>query len=81
VPLSRNLGTLTSWNPLGLSKPVMGLLYLFFYMKTNINLFIISRSVSLRIKYVSDRRCREIKTNIFHSVNLFRKSCLVWDNV
>ena len=29
VPLSRNLGTLTSWNPLGLSRPVMGLLYLF----------------------------------------------------
>jgi len=25
VPLSRNLGTLTSWNPLGLSRPVMGL--------------------------------------------------------
>jgi hypothetical protein len=27
VLLSRNLGTLTSWNPLGMSKPVMGLLY------------------------------------------------------
>jgi len=27
VPLSQNLGTLTSWNPLGLSWPVMGLLY------------------------------------------------------
>ena len=24
VPLSRNLGTLNSWNPLGLSRPVMG---------------------------------------------------------
>jgi len=32
VPLSRNLGTLTSWNPLGLSRPVMGLLYLSLYM-------------------------------------------------
>jgi hypothetical protein len=31
VPLSRNLGTLTSWNPLGLSRPVMGLLYLYLY--------------------------------------------------
>ena len=29
VPLLRNLGTLTSWNPLGLSRPLMGLLYLF----------------------------------------------------
>ena len=28
VPLSRNLGILTSWNPLGPSEPVMGLLYL-----------------------------------------------------
>jgi hypothetical protein len=28
--LSRNLGTLTSWNPLGHSRPVTGLLYLFF---------------------------------------------------
>ena len=26
VPLSRNLGNLTSWNPLGLSRPVTGLL-------------------------------------------------------
>ena len=29
VPLSRNLGTLTSWNPLGLTRLVMGLLYLY----------------------------------------------------
>ena len=28
VLLSQNLGTLTSWNPLGLSRPVMGLIYL-----------------------------------------------------
>ena len=28
VPLSRNLGTFTSWNPLGHSGPVMGLNYL-----------------------------------------------------
>ena len=29
VPLSRNLGTLNFWKPLCLSKPVMGLLYLY----------------------------------------------------
>ena len=29
MPLSWNLGTLTSWNPLGHSKPVTGLLYLY----------------------------------------------------
>jgi len=30
VPLSWNLGALTSWNPLGLSRPVMRLLYFCF---------------------------------------------------
>jgi len=29
VPLSWNLGTLTSWKPLGYSRPVKGLLYLY----------------------------------------------------
>ena len=29
VSLSRNMGTLTSWKPLGHSGPVMGLIYLF----------------------------------------------------
>jgi hypothetical protein len=31
VPLSCNLGTLTSWNPLGHSRPVTGLFYLYLY--------------------------------------------------
>ena len=31
VPLSRNLGTLTSWNPLGHSRPLLGLLYFLLY--------------------------------------------------
>jgi len=30
VPLSRNLGNLTSWNPLGLFRHVMGLFYLYY---------------------------------------------------
>ena len=30
VPLSWNLGNLTSWNPLGHSRPVMGLIYLLY---------------------------------------------------
>jgi len=33
VSLSRNLGALTSWNPLGLSRSVMGLLYLYLYLR------------------------------------------------
>jgi hypothetical protein len=32
VPLSCNLGTLTSWNRLGHSRPVTGLLYLYLYL-------------------------------------------------
>ena len=34
VPLSWNLGTLTSWNPLGHSRPVTGLLYLLVIIHT-----------------------------------------------
>jgi len=33
VPLSRNLGTLTSWKPLGPSGPITGLLYLYMLKK------------------------------------------------
>jgi len=29
VPLTRNMGTLTTWKPLGHSRPVTGLLYLY----------------------------------------------------
>ena len=39
VPLSRNLGTLNSWNPLGLSRPVMGLIYLYLYNNNNNNIY------------------------------------------
>jgi len=31
VPLSRNLGALTFWNPLGTSRPVMGLIFFIFF--------------------------------------------------
>jgi hypothetical protein len=33
VPLTRNLGNLNSWNPLGNFRPVTGQLYLYLYMK------------------------------------------------
>jgi hypothetical protein len=36
VPMSRNLGVLTSWNPVGLFRPVMGQLFLYeFYLYTH----------------------------------------------
>jgi hypothetical protein len=34
VPFSCNLGTLTSWNPLGHSRPATGLLYLYLYCES-----------------------------------------------
>ena len=36
MPLSCNLGTLTSWNPLGHSRPVTGLLYLTLILPSNL---------------------------------------------
>jgi len=46
--LSRNLGTLTSWNLQGLSMPVMGLLYFYLFIAapvsiTNVILILIGR--------------------------------------
>jgi hypothetical protein len=35
--LSENLAASTSWNPKGLSTPVMGLLYLYLYRKKFLN--------------------------------------------
>jgi hypothetical protein len=32
VPMSRNLVALTSWNPVGLFRPVMGQFYLYLYL-------------------------------------------------
>jgi hypothetical protein len=42
VPLSRNLGTLTSWNPLGHSRSVTGLLYLYLYLYHKLLVFLSS---------------------------------------
>jgi hypothetical protein len=39
--LSRNLGASTSWNPVSLSRPVMGLLYLLFRYRYNVTLVIL----------------------------------------
>jgi len=35
------MGTLISWNPLDLSRPVMGLIYVLFYFETYIPLLVI----------------------------------------
>jgi hypothetical protein len=42
---------------------------------------IISRSVLLRMRNVSDKSCRESQNTHFVFSNFFRKSCRLWDNV
>ena len=72
VLLSWNLGTLTSWNPLGLSKPVTGPLYLTYldqrdkdYMRKDVTV--------AKLDVLVDRRVwekdREIVTNIETGLN------------
>jgi hypothetical protein len=39
VPMSRNLGALTFWNPVGLFRPVIGQLYLYMTIIVNIITF------------------------------------------
>jgi len=51
VPLSRSLGTLTSWDPLGHSRPVTGLLYLYLF-HSRFNRFWINRRRHL-VAYVT----------------------------
>ena len=43
--------------------------------------FIISWSFLLRMSNISDRSCRENQKHISSSINLFWKSCHLWDNV
>jgi len=53
-------------------------------MKTNTHFFIISRSVSLRIRNVSDKIGRENENTHFVFMNFFFKSCvceIMWKNM
>jgi hypothetical protein len=71
VPMSRNLGDLTSWNPVGLFRPGMG--QLCFYMEqTDVHTFLIlSRSILLRMKNVADKSCRGNQNTHFVFTNFF----------
>jgi hypothetical protein len=40
VPMSRNMGALTSWNPVGLFRPVMGQLYQYYDHSTEVPLYV-----------------------------------------
>jgi len=43
--------------------------------------FIISCSVLLRMRNISDKSCRENQNTHFMFNNCFQKSCHLWDNV
>jgi hypothetical protein len=49
VPVSRNLGALTSWNPVGLFRPVMGLFTFFIFYQGDINFFVCNCYGSYRL--------------------------------
>jgi len=42
---------------------------------------IISRSVRIGMRNISDKTCRENQNPNFMFNNIFRKSCRLWDNV
>jgi len=52
-------------------------------MKTGVLFCIISRFILLRIRNVSDTRCRENQNThvMFNNFLVFRKSSRIWDNV
>ena len=59
-----------------LEKKITGALHEDLY-----TILIISRSVLLRMRNVSDKAVEKLKTHILCSVTFFRKSCRLWDNL
>jgi hypothetical protein len=53
VPMSRNMGTLTSWKPVGLFRPLMGQLYLYLYCKVplHVSMYLRHFQGSLTVMY------------------------------
>ena len=82
VPLSRNLGTLTSWNPLGHSRSVMGLLYLFFLHKfvsqqcTQVNVNI--RMSFQKFRELCKQVCSQNRTKMQKSKYKIKQSLQPW---
>ena len=76
APLSRNLGALTSWNPLRLSTPVMGLLYLYICTYTQLKNFIIAFEINYTFRINAFILSQQITCNlIINRVLIFVKSC------
>ena len=75
MPLAWNLGTLTSWNPLGHSRPVTGLLYLYgkfisphFTNSAKWNLILLGFQIPSKIKVAHKQQCTHRYVNYTHYV-------------
>jgi len=74
VPLSRNLGTLTSWNPLGLSRPVMELLYLLPIFQAVNAILLTGNIIYTNSKYVNKwPRMEQYSALAKHTISLTQK--------
>jgi hypothetical protein len=69
VPMSRILGALTSWNPVGLFRPVMGKLLVLAVQ--HISLALLHISVYRRIVGVSSIVCHVLHFSVFRGDALF----------
>jgi len=91
VPLSWNLGALTSWNPLGLSSPVMGLFYLFYTPNTTSfdvwgivsHSFLVHLQLKVEKKYVLVLPCLSVHLHVktWETLNFLLKITVVFDSV
>jgi hypothetical protein len=85
MPLSCNLGTLTSLNPLSHSRPVTGLLYLYLLPIYIFDYISLRSSVLLSTGNTSDKRCRENQNTPFVISNFFLENHagyeIMWKNI
>ena len=82
VPLSWNLGTLTFWSPLGHSRSVMGLLYLFCYCRyiQNIHAQIFFRSRHYASKFRALFLCL-LTTSLWHLKGILASTVVAIDSI
>jgi len=83
VLLSWNLGTLTSWNPLGHSRPVTGLLYIFTFLHISVIFHTVIRiNFFLFYERVYFSFCLQTKYNQTNSIQHSASQeipCILWN--
>ena len=80
VPMSRNLGALTSWNRVGLFRPAMGQLYLYLFINVSVRIrmtLIVGRTnlnELVRTKKIVRNFCKSRESNPMHECKT-KKRC------